>query len=652
MNGLNIGLSGIRASQTGLEIAALNLANVNTEGFHRRDVTFTERLQYSRPESGVGVDIKSIRRFRNAITETMLIRNVAQTEYTTARSGLLDRIETSFAERDGSVLDRVQEFYASMQELSARPGDSTLQGLVVSKGSQLAAQIQALTTDLTQLQMDLDIEIETALQEANVIADDLASLQVELLRRTLSGDAISSLQDRFDETATRLATYVDAVPQVGSNGHTTTRFASGGATIGFVAKPLALSTEDGKAIVIREGGNRPLQLAGGRIGGLLSIRNDTIGKLKEDLNAFARDLILAVDSVHSQGVGTAGSFDVLDGARGVDDTTAPLSEQVELPITDGSLFVSVTDEATGESRIEEIQIDVDTDSLEDLATRLSAVSGISGFVRPASGTLAIAAQPGFTFDFTGRTTTRPDVTGVTGTSEVLMSGVPEGSVNDNLTLEVTSGGTIGFADEILVDVRDGNGQLVRRLNLGKGYEPGSDIELVDGVNISFGPGELNVGDTVATEIIGTADTSGALVALGLNTFFTGHTAGNISVDQRLVDEPKQFAGSVSGSLGETRNLNVILKTRDEFLAKDGTRTLEQSLNDMNFYVGEQVADSRRDLEALEVAQEHLKSQRDAISGVDPNEELVRMMNFQRSYQAAARVISTVQSMQDELFNIL
>jgi flagellar hook-associated protein 1 FlgK len=44
-------------------------------------------------------------------------------------------------------------------------------------------------------------------------------------------------------------------------------------------------------------------------------------------------------------------------------------------------------------------------------------------------------------------------------------------------------------------------------------------------------------------------------------------------------------------------------------------------------------------------------QRDSVSGVDVNEELLNMAKYQKSYEAAVRVVRTIETMLDELFRV-
>ena len=54
---------------------------------------------------------------------------------------------------------------------------------------------------------------------------------------------------------------------------------------------------------------------------------------------------------------------------------------------------------------------------------------------------------------------------------------------------------------------------------------------------------------------------------------------------------------------------------------------------------------------LEAYQARLQTDRDAISGVDINQEMLEMMQSQRAYQAAARYLQTADQMLEELFSL-
>lgn len=651
MNGLQASLSALRASQTGIDVTAQNLANANTPGFHRRDLVLQERILRSVPGSGTGVDVDTIRRIRSAVTEGLLTANMSDTEFSAAKLESLERLEVILSPGSGSLNSHLQSFFASMHELSARSGDPALQRLVVGQGAQLAEKVRSVSNEIHQLRTELDLEIAAVVSEVNSLNAELADLQRRLIRQPDTPEAFNALEDQFERVVNQLAEHIDVRPDWIRRTHVVTRFAGGAAVVGQTAPELTFGIVDGTAVVTRNGSDTPLRFPAGKLGGLLSARNEILSRTASDIDSFARDLILAVDTVHAGGIGQKGSFDTLLGVRGVDNVDEPLATSTDFPISGGSLFVSVTNTETGDSTLSAVEIDPG-DSLRDLAGKLSLVDGIHSTVIEESGTLSIAASPNHTFDFTGRLTTRPDPAGVTGTSQVTVSGRYSGDHNEEVRVSATTSGTVGVTEDFFLEVHDAAGSLLGRFNVGRGYEPGSLVEVADGVFAAFTEGSLNSGDAVTLELVATADTTGLLVAVGLNSFFAGLDATGLTVNAALSGDPNRLATSYSGSASDSRNLNLMLGLRDEPAASGSGHTLGQSLSGLSVQVGNDVAATRLGLESLELSGQQLQARRDAVSGVDPNEELVRMMTFQRSFQAASRVIATIEATYDDLFSII
>jgi flagellar hook-associated protein 1 FlgK len=69
-------------------------------------------------------------------------------------------------------------------------------------------------------------------------------------------------------------------------------------------------------------------------------------------------------------------------------------------------------------------------------------------------------------------------------------------------------------------------------------------------------------------------------------------------------------------------------------------------------VGGGAAAAKTNASARAMVHDSLQSQRDAISGVNIDEESISLLDYQRQYQAAARVISTVDQMTQSLLSLL
>ncbi len=147
------------------------------------------------------------------------------------------------------------------------------------------------------------------------------------------------------------------------------------------------------------------------------------------------------------------------------------------------------------------------------------------------------------------------------------------------------------------------------------------------------------------------DSSGILAVLGVNTFFTGSTALDLGINSDIREDPSKFAVSQEGVGANTRNGEILAAFLDRPLqSKDGesiaslydriTGDLTQSSS-----VARAVADGFRTFEQT------LNEQSLAISGVSLDEEAVRMIAFQRMYQASARYIATISELLETLVNL-
>jgi flagellar hook-associated protein 1 FlgK len=137
------------------------------------------------------------------------------------------------------------------------------------------------------------------------------------------------------------------------------------------------------------------------------------------------------------------------------------------------------------------------------------------------------------------------------------------------------------------------------------------------------------------------DTSGVLTSLGINTFFTGTSALDVGVNDLLLDDAGKFSASTSG-IGTGSDLATHLAGfADEPLDSQGGDTLNDLYHQLVSETTQAAAAARSVSEGFSVFEETLAGQKLAISGVSLDEEVVRLISFQQTFQAAARYISTL-----------
>src|SRR5207237_955137 len=129
-----------------------------------------------------------------------------------------------------------------------------------------------------------------------------------------------------------------------------------------------------------------------QLAGLLQLRNQSIPGFAGRLDTLAHTFAQQFDEIQATGLGTGGPLTFTACTRGVSKTTAALSQaNLGFPPQAGSLFITVTDKATGNRTTSEVKIDPATQSLQDVATAISAVPNLQGVVDAQTGTLQILA---------------------------------------------------------------------------------------------------------------------------------------------------------------------------------------------------------------------------------------------------------------------
>jgi flagellar hook-associated protein 1 FlgK len=181
----------------------------------------------------------------------------------------------------------------------------------------------------------------------------------------------------------------------------------------------------------------------------------------------------------------------------------------------------------------------------------------------------------------------------------------------------------------------------------------AQIDAIDGLSATINSrGQLSLQADSSTLTFAFAnDTSGVLAALGVNTFFRGKGASDMGVQEAIAVSPARFAASRGGIDSDTANGEALANLLTASLRSQGGASLA-TIYDR--FVGEvtQGAEITRS-----VASGHrtfystLEGQLLAISGVNIDEEAIRLVAFQRAFQASARVVATISDLLETLINL-
>ena len=648
-----IGLSAIRASQYAIDSVSHNVANAGTEGYHRQEVIFqsTYSTETTSRFNGNGVEIGELRRYRDLIAESAFTTATSDLSRVDQSLQIESQLELLFTPGDGSIQSALGGLFDDFSRLSANPGESTLRDSVLNEAGNLANRVQQASEQVVTMRESVNQQLLLEVDTLNLEIEELVEIQ-NRITSDVSGTSTNNLLDRRDQLVNTIAERIDVQRFEQVRGQLGLSMAGSSVSVGTVAFRFeAVADESGALQIQLENGNRAANVSGGRIAALVDASNDLLETYSGKLDEFAEQLIQNFNDLQASGIGTNGSFDILYGESAVSDVDLPLSESAAFAIQAGELFVSVTS-PTGERQTSGISISPTTDSLVDVANKISGIDNVQALVNSDTGKLTIVAVPGYEFDFTGRLETTPDLSNFTGTSTPSVSGNFTGTGNQTYTVTAVSGGVVGKTENLRLQVANSNGDTISEINVGDGYVAGTPIEIGQGISVALDVGEIVSGDTFEIVQIAKADSTGFLAATGLNNFFNGTNASDIELSTRLRQSPGSLATSRTGDISDTQNLEGFIELRESLVLNNEGATFETFMDSINSELGFRVQTSTSVQVSLTDLQFEYQVDRESTSGVDVNEELINLTSYQKNYEAAIQVVRTMESMLDDLFSIL
>lgn len=135
------------------------------------------------------------------------------------------------------------------------------------------------------------------------------------------------------------------------------------------------------------------------------------------------------------------------------------------------------------------------------------------------------------------------------------------------------------------------------------------------------------------------------------TFFQGNTAGSIQISPDILMSLKNIAASSNGDPGSGDNASAIANVLNAQVMSDGTSIIK-AYEGLVGQVGLDSQNANSNMKMLQVAYNQMNAFRQSTSGVSIDEELANMIQYQHSFEAAAKVVSTVDQMYQSIINMV
>lgn len=199
-----------------------------------------------------------------------------------------------------------------------------------------------------------------------------------------------------------------------------------------------------------------------------------------------------------------------------------------------------------------------------------------------------------------------------------------------------------------------------------------DIKITERIKSGITGGLLSVRDKVITEVKERMDTLAFTLANEVNkahelgydragrvgeTFFTitpdkEGAARNLNLNSIIANDVSRIAaGAKDGSPGDNTIANVISRVQYKQVLEGGTSTLDDYYNAQVGKIGVVTHQANKAVETQGNIVKQIEKLRESVAGVSLDEEATKMIEFQKSFDASARLIRVADEMFDTVLNL-
>ena len=670
LNGLlDVAKSALFTAQQALTVTGHNISNVNTPGFSRQEVILTEErpVDGNPGQVGTGVKVEQIRRAVDVFLNRELRNSQEGLGQFTVTRDELQRLESLFGDTRGQGLaGQLNEFFKAMQDATTTPSQVTPRSVVLAKASRLAGTFHQITADLTDTRRAIDVQVGVTIKEINALTEKIAAFNTQIKSAEVSGQNANDLRDQRDLAINELATRIEVSTLDRPDGTVSVYTARGLVLVDQETTRNLVGVESSNNQGLLDigydiGGTRPSiisdMITGGKLRGLLDVRDGTIPSVQQGIDALAGSLVTEVNQIHRVGYG-------LDGSTG-QDFFSGLSVTTKAPTTNVGTGSIGNGTVTAPSLL----------TFHDYELRFSGANSYA----IVDATTGIGIKGNYTGTAIVPQTVDAPLNIVTGTNDTLVvtvDGTTSGSITLNgaaspgrpyasgaalaaeLESKINADSTLAAAGRQVAVLFDSTtNRLVLQSNSVGGT---SSVDVIGGTARA----SLGLSSGTSTAASGTYSGPQTFNIDGIAVTVNGAPAANdvLSLNSRenaardmtiaLTDPSKVALSSTrAGVPGNNQNGLALVALQSKALIGLNNATLidgyRKTATDLG--VASQVASQR--LDAAEIRHEQLQNFRAQVSGVSLDEELVNLLKYQRAFEAASRMIVAADEMMSTLISL-
>jgi len=317
---LNIATSGLLSMQKALATTGHNIANVSTEGYSRQTVTFESRVAGGGSGGfvGGGVQTSNIERSYDAFLSKELRDTSSAAKHFEVFSKMAGKLDDMLAEQEGGVATQFERLFSSIQDVSNNPSATPERQVLLGEAGALATQFRQLDTAIAAMNDQVNVRLESMVQEINAIAKNVALLndKIDSARAGSAGQPPNDLLDQRDLMLQNLSEYIGVTVTEQSNGQVNILVGTGQPlVVGTRYEALALGPGRYDSVAfeveIEQAAGNPIpiteSISGGIMQGLLRFRDETLNGARQELGLLAAGVTETFNAQHKLGLDLSGA---------------------------------------------------------------------------------------------------------------------------------------------------------------------------------------------------------------------------------------------------------------------------------------------------------------------------------------------------------
>lgn len=641
MSVLETGVTGLLAAQRQLSVASHNIANANTEGYSRqRAELVTQQPQFQGYGFlGSGVTVTTISRMYDQFATRQVWSSTAALGQSQQFNTLAAQVNDLLGTGDSGLPAALQSFFDSVQGVANDPASRVTRQLMIGEAQTLAAQFRGVDSQLEAVTNNTNAMLGSVVGEVNNLTSSIADIN----RRIASGSAgkhpPNDLYDQRDELIRQLSERVNVTTAADSNGMVNVFIGSGQAVvIGGDARSLATvpnPTDSSRMEVAYMAGSAPVvissQLSGGSIGGVLAFRSQILEPARDTINLMAFGVAAAFNAVHAEGMD-------MNGQPGGDFFRAPATAGPP-PTTE----VRAHSRNLGDAAVVVTASDVGALTASDYL--LARQGGSYTLTRQADGAvLPLLGFPGAPVTVDGMTIALDAGAMADGDAFVIS---PVANAARNFAVAITDPDRIAAAGPLRSRValdNAGTGTVGQATVSDPAAWSGEAYRLLavdadsDGVTDAW-----SLRDATDTEVATGAYVAGDTIEFGGLSFV---------IDGEPLPGDEFFVEPNSGGVSDNRNALALAGLQSALVMNGGGASFQSLYGNLVGDVGGKSLQAEVGVAVQTGLLERAVDTRDAVSGVNLDEEAADIMRYQLAYQAAAQLISTANSIFQTLIDVV